>query len=70
LLLAKVKSQPKGVAVIQSHSQKQLFPSTNLKASLTLLSSAFGSQNYPPATLYTRTGSFLSVFFSTSDSYR
>jgi hypothetical protein len=55
----KAKSQPKGLAVIQSHSQKQLLPITNLKAPQTLVSPAFGSQNYPPATLYTRTGSFL-----------
>jgi hypothetical protein len=30
-----------------------------MKPHQTLLSPAFGSQNYPPATLYTRTGSFL-----------
>jgi hypothetical protein len=40
----KAKSQPKGLAVVQSHSQKQLLPSTNLKAPQTLLSPAFGSK--------------------------
>jgi hypothetical protein len=32
LLLPKANSQPKGLDAIQSHSQKQLLPSTNLKA--------------------------------------
>jgi hypothetical protein len=67
LFLAKAKSQPKGLAAIQSQSQKQLLSSTNLKAPQTLLSPAFGSQNYLPATLYTRTGSFLFPVFSTGD---
>jgi hypothetical protein len=61
LLLAKAKSQPKGLASIESHNRKQLLRSTNLKAPWTLLLLAFGSQNYPPATDYTKR--FASFFF-------
>jgi hypothetical protein len=37
---------------IQSHSQKQLLPSTNVKHFDPLLSTASGSQNYPPSIDY------------------
>jgi hypothetical protein len=52
LLLPKANSQPKGLAAIQSQCQKQLLRITNLKAPFPLLSPAFGSNNYPPATGY------------------
>jgi hypothetical protein len=52
LLLLLPKANSSGLAAIQSHNQKQLLPSTNLKAPFPLLSPAFGSNKYPPATSY------------------
>jgi hypothetical protein len=62
LLLPKANSPTKWIIVIQSHSQRQVLPSTNLKAPQTLLSPALGSKNYPPATHYAHTVSAVRFF--------